>query len=309
MLLIEKHSVPKGIEKSRLSDYLIGIFVAVPTRKGIKKAIKKGAVLVNGMIGNTGDWLVGEEVIELYDLLEKQPKVFEFDLPIVFEDEDLAVINKPGGIPVSGNYFKTIQNALPHNLQPSKAKDALKIPRPVHRLDAPTCGLLLIAKSKTAHLELSKQFAEKTIQKRYQAIATGQLPEKGEINLPIDDKPSVTRFEVIRVVPSLKNEFLTFVNLYPITGRTHQLRKHLAALNHPILGDKLYGTEGLILWKKGFFLCAVALNFEHPITQKHMTILIEPPKKFEAILEREKKRVDVLKLGNVRTSTRQRFNT
>lgn len=290
MLQIEKHIVPKLLEKTRLSDYLIGIFTAVPTRKGIKKAIKKGAVFVNSEVGNTGDWLVGNEVIELFDLLEKQPKIFEFDLSIVFEDDDLAVINKPGGIPVSGNYFKTIQNALPHNLQPSTAKDALKIPRPVHRLDAPTCGLLLIAKSKTAHLELSKQFAEKTIRKRYQAIAIGQLPENGQIDLPIDNKPSLTEFQTIRVVPSLKNEFLTFVNLYPITGRTHQLRKHLAALNHPILGDKLYGKEGLILWKKGLFLCAVELDFIHPKTQERMNILIEPPKKFEIILEREERR-------------------
>jgi RluA family pseudouridine synthase len=290
MLQIEKHIVPKLLEKNRLSDYLIGIFTAVPTRKGIKKAIKKGAVFINGEIGNTGDWLVGNEVIELFDLLEKQPKIFEFDLLIIFEDDDLAVINKPGGIPVSGNYFKTIQNALPHNLQPSTAKDALKIPRPVHRLDAPTCGLLLIAKSKTAHLELSKQFAEKTIRKRYQAIVIGQLPENGQIDLPIDNKPSLTEFQTIRVVPSLKNEFLTFVNLYPITGRTHQLRKHLAALNHPILGDKLYGKEGLILWKKGLFLCAVELDFIHPKTQERMNILIEPPKKFEIILEREERR-------------------
>ena len=290
MLLIEKHIVPRSIEKTRLSDYLIGIFTAVPTRKGIKKAIKKGAVLLNGNVGNTGDWLIGNDVVELYDLLEKQPKVFEFDLPIVFEDEDLAIINKPGGIPVSGNYFKTIQNALPHNLQPSIAKDALKIPRPVHRLDAPTCGLLLIAKSKMAHLHLSKQFENKTIRKRYQAIAIGQLPEKGQINSPIDGKPSITEFQTIRVVPSLKNEFLTFVNLYPITGRTHQLRKHLSEMNHPILGDKLYGKEGLILWKKGLFLCAVELNFTHPRTEERMNILIEPPKKFETILEREKLR-------------------
>ncbi|MFT6149399.1 MAG: RluA family pseudouridine synthase [Saprospiraceae bacterium] len=287
MLLIEKHIVPKSIEKARLSDYLIGIFITIPTRKGIKKAIKKGAVLMNNEVGKTGDWLIGNEVIELYDLLEKQPKIFEFELPIIFEDDDLAIINKPGGIPVSGNYFKTIQNALPHNLQLSIAKDALKIPRPVHRLDAPTCGLLLIAKSKMAHLHLSTQFENKTIQKRYQAIATGELPQNGQINSPIDGKPSVTKFQTVRVVPSLKNKFLTFVNLYPITGRTHQLRRHLAEMNHPILGDKLYGKEGLILWKKGLFLCAVELNFIHPRTEKRMNILIEPPKKFETILERE----------------------
>ncbi|MFK7946215.1 MAG: RluA family pseudouridine synthase [Saprospiraceae bacterium] len=289
MLQLQKH-IAKPTEATRLSDYAIGIFETVPTRKGIKKAIKKGAIYVNGEVGQTGTWIVEGDEIVLYDLDETLPKTFELELSIVFEDDDLAVINKPGGIPVSGNYYKTVQNALPYNLEKSTAVDALKMPRPVHRLDAATCGLLLIAKTKTAHLHLSKQFENKTIQKRYQAIAIGKLSQKGRIETPIDDKPSITDFKTVKVVPSLKNEFLTFVNLYPITGRTHQLRKHLSGLNHPILGDKLYGQEGLILWKKGLFLCAVELNFTHPKTEKLMQIKIEPPNKFKTILEREERR-------------------
>ncbi len=291
MILLEKHIVPETIENTRLSDYAVGIFEAVPTRKGIKKALKKGAIGINDRIGQSGDWIVGGEIIRLYDLDEKVPKIFEVVLPIVFEDDHLAVINKPAGIPVSGNYYKTIQNALSFNLQPSTMSDTLKIARPVHRLDAATSGLLLIAKTKAAHLHLSKQFENKTIQKRYQAIAIGQLPPKGRIDKSIDDKPSITDFETISVIPSLKNEFLTFVNLYPITGRTHQLRKHLAAQNNPILGDKIYGEEGLILWKKGLFLCAVELNFTHPKTEVRTTIVIQPPNKFHLTLEREQRRM------------------
>jgi len=289
MLQLQKH-IAKPTERTRLSDYAIGIFESIPTRKGIKKAIKKGAIYVNGKVGQTGTWIVEGDEIVLYDLDESLPKTFECDLPIVFEDDDLAIINKPGGIPVSGNYYKTVQNALPHNLTKSTAADALKIARPVHRIDAATCGLLLVAKTKTAHLHLSKQFKNKTIQKRYQAIAIGKLPQKGRIETPIDEKPSITDFETVKIVSSLKNEFLTFVNLYPITGRTHQLRKHLSGLNHPILGDKLYGQEGLILWKKGLFLCAVELNFIHPKTEKMMQISIQPPNKFKTILEREARR-------------------
>lgn len=289
MLPLQKH-IAQPDTASRLSDYAVGIFEAIPTRKGVKKAIKKGAIYVNGEVGNTGTWVrKGDEVV-LYDLDESPSKVYEFDLPIVFEDEDIAVINKSGGIAVSGNFFKTVQNALPYNLTKSKAIDALSIPRPVHRIDAATCGLLLIAKTKSAHLHLSKQFEQKTIQKQYQAIAIGQLPERGQIDTPIDGKPSTTVYETIEVVPSLKNEFLTFVNLYPITGRTHQLRKHLAEINHPILGDKLYGKEGLILWKKGLFLCAMALKFQHPKTGEPIQIRIEPPNKFHIILEREASR-------------------
>lgn len=289
MFFLQKHTA-ETTEQTRLSDYAIGVFDTLPTRKGVKKAIKKGAIYVNGEIGKTGTWIVSGDDIILYDLEENLPKTFEFELVVVFEDNDLAVINKPGGIPVSGNFYKTIQNALPHNLQPSTAADALRIPRPVHRLDAPTCGLLLIAKTKTAHLDLSKQFQNKTIQKRYQAIATGQLSKKGRIETPIDGKPSITDFESEKVIPSLKNDFLTLVNLYPITGRTHQLRKHLAMLNHPILGDKMYGQEGLILWKKGLFLCAVELNFIHPKTKEATQVIIQPPNKFDLILEREERR-------------------
>ena len=289
MLQLQKH-IAKSTERTRLSDYAIGVFESIPTRKGIKKAIKKGAIYVNGEVGQTGTWIVDGDEIVLYDLDESLPKTFEFDLTVVFEDKDLAVINKPGGIPVSGNYYKTVQNALPYNLTKSTAADALKIARPVHRIDAATCGLLLVAKTKTAHLHLSKQFENKTIQKRYQAIAIGKLPQKGRIETPIDEKSSITDFETVKIVPSLKNEFLTLVNLYPITGRTHQLRKHLSGLNHPILGDKLYGREGLILWKKGLFLCAVELNFMHPKTKKMMQITIQPPNKFKTILEREEHR-------------------
>jgi 23S rRNA pseudouridine1911/1915/1917 synthase len=286
-MIINKHIVPPNIEKTRLSDYAVGLFSTVPTRKGIKKAIKKGAILVNEKVGFSGDWIEGGEEISLIDLQESTHKVFECALPIVFEDEDLAIINKPGGIAVSGNFYKTVQNALVFNLKPSNAIDALKIPRPVHRLDAATCGLLLIAKTKSAQLHLSQQFEHKTIKKRYQAIAIGKLPAAGKFEMPIDEKRSITDFKTVKIVPSLKNEFLTLVDLFPITGRTHQLRKHLAGNDTPILGDKLYFKEGLVLFKKGLFLCAVELQLTHPKTGELLKITIEPPNKFNAILERE----------------------
>ena len=89
------------------------------------------------------------------------------------------------------------------------------------------------------------------------------------------------------MVPSLKNEFLTLVDLFPITGRTHQLRKHLFENKTPILGDKLYFKKGLVLWKKGLFLCAVELQLTHPKTGELLKLEIEPPNKFKTILERE----------------------
>ena len=102
---------------------------------------------MNGKTGTTGLWIEVGFKIELIDLEINPPSIYELSLEVVYEDDDIAVINKPGGIVVNGNQFRTIQNMLLYNLHPSKVPNALKIPRPVHRLDAPTCGLLLIAKT------------------------------------------------------------------------------------------------------------------------------------------------------------------
>lgn len=285
------HIVPKNISTIRLSDYAVGIFPQLPSRKGLKKAIKKGRVYVDGKMGNTGDWVKTGQKIELVALDKKTTKVYKLDLPIIYEDEQLAIINKPAGIVVSGNQFHTIQNTLPHNLKPSKAIDAFQLPRPVHRLDHATSGLLLIAKTTLANMHLSQQFEHKTIQKRYQAIVIGELTvEKGQISAAIEGKFARTNYEVVKTVASLKTGFLSLVNLYPLTGRTHQIRIHLSELGHPILGDKLYHQDKPLLKGKGLFLCAIELTFTHPINEKPMNFKIAPPNKFAYRLLQEERR-------------------
>ena len=121
----------------------------------------------NGTIAKTGTWVNTGQVLELIEDLTSQPKIFEFNFEVLFEDEHMAVINKPAGITVSGNSFKTVYNALPFNLKKSNEPDGLYRPTPVHRLDNQTSGLLLIAKTKTAQIELGKQFNNQTIQKKY----------------------------------------------------------------------------------------------------------------------------------------------
>lgn len=304
MKTINSHIVPTGIEKVRLSDYAIGLFPQIPSRKGIKKVIKRGAVWVNHQPATTGKWIQSGDVIELKDLERSLPKIYERPLAVVYEDDYLAIINKPGGLVVSGNQHHTVQNALLFNLTPSTAQDALRLPRPVHRLDAATCGLLLIAKTYAVHLQLGRQFESHQIQKQYQAIAIGQMPEKGRFDQPIDDKTATTIYQIEQVVPSLRTQFLTLVNLFPVTGRTHQLRKHLAWNGFPILGDKLYGIEGQILRGKGLFLCAVALTFWHPITQKIMTTRIDPPNKFKGWLAKSVVRWQKFRITKTPNSTR-----
>ncbi len=291
MHILHSHLVPVNIQEIRLSDYAIGIFPQIPSRKGLKKAIKNGQVYINDTKANTGTWVETGQKIELVALDKKPPKIYQLDLPVIYEDDQLAVIHKPAGIIVSGNQFHTIQNALLHNLRVSKAVDAFQLPRPVHRLDHATSGLLLIAKTTAANIYLSQQFKIKTIQKRYQAIVIGQLAQSaGFINQPIETKEAMTKYEVIQTVPSLKTGHLSLLNLSPLTGRTHQLRIHLAGLGHPILGDKLYHNDAPLLKGKGLFLAAVELTFEHPISGNKMNFNITAPAKFGYRLAQEKRR-------------------
>jgi len=211
-------------------------------------------------------------------------------LDIVFEDEDMAVIIKPAGINVSGNQFKTVQNALNYNLTPSSKIDKLPWPLPVHRLDNQTSGLLIIAKTKGARIQLGKDFENKTITKHYHALVIGQLLKTGTISAPVDGKKSDSLYTSIRTVKSLKNEWISLIELSPLTGRTHQLRIHCSSIGHPILGDKLYGDEGMILKAKGLFLAAIRLTLNHPISGEPLQFEIPTPYKFIKRLENEERR-------------------
>lgn len=292
MKVLQTHIVPEGIQEIRLYDYVSSIFPSLPSRSAIKKAITRGKVVVNGEPATTGKWVKPGQKIELLDLEIAPPKAYHLDIDIVFEDEHLVVINKPGGIPVSGNQFKTIQNALVGVISPSTQEDALQWAKPVHRLDSATSGLLLIAKTAKALMLLGQMFEAKKIQKKYCAVVSGKIPKSGTIDFDIDGLASVTDYARVEVVPSLRNEFLSLVDLYPQTGRTHQIRKHLSELGYPIMGDALYCEEGKLFRGKGLFLCAIGLRFTHPITQETVEIQIQEPNKYSLLMEREKRRFE-----------------
>lgn len=192
-------------------------------------------------------------------------------LKVLFEDEYLAVIHKPAGILVSGNTFKTITNALVKNIKKSNLPDACK-PQPVHRLDFATTGVLLIGKTSSSIRALNKLFEDKRINKTYYAITIGEMKHQTTINNDIDGKSSLSQYDVIETVPSQRFSQLNLVQLKPQTGRRHQLRKHLSQIGHPILGDKDYGIESLILNGKGLYLHAYSLEFVHPFTGENMLV-------------------------------------
>jgi 23S rRNA pseudouridine1911/1915/1917 synthase len=283
MHLKETHIV-KGLENPiRFQEYGVGIFKALPTKSGIKKAIKKELIFINGIPATTSKYIVGNEKIELFQSEESSTfKRLELALKVVFEDDYLAIIYKPAGVLVSGNSFATIDNALAQNLQKSIQFDAVR-PRPVHRLDYPTSGVLLIGKTNSAIIKLNALFLNKEINKTYHAISIGKMDKKGVIDFSIDHKKATTKYEVLKSVKSKRFDFLNLIKLNPQTGRKHQLRKHLLANGNPILGDKEYFTEGLILKGNGLYLHASILKFKHPFTEEEICIENELPKKFKKI--------------------------
>lgn len=267
----------------RLQDYGTTIFEAISTKSALKKILKKKYITVNGAIATTATFIKGGEVIDLYLLEETTPKKkLIFPLQVLFEDDYLALIHKPAGILVSGNSFKTIANALVQNLKKSNQPDATT-PKPVHRLDFATTGVLLVGKTSASIRLLNKLFENRAVKNTYYAVAIGTMPESGKINSEIDGKSSESQYTCVESVDSARFDRLNLVKLEPQTGRRHQLRKHLSSIGNPILGDKDYGIENLILNGQGLYLHAFSIAFKHPFTNESLVIKDPFPQRFKKI--------------------------
>lgn len=290
MKIIEEIKIMNLEDRVRLSDIDFRKFNFIHSRKGFVKAIKRGDILLNQERAYTADYVKNSDTITLIEQEEITYKSYQRKLDIVYEDDYLAIINKPAGVDVSGNKFRTIENMLLSNIKTNKSNDGLKKLRPVHRLDNQTSGLLLIAKTSHSLIELSKQFQNREITKKYTAIVVGKLACEGIIDSPIGKSQALTKFRVLEYCPSLKAGVLSLVELRLFTGRTHQLRIHLASINHQILGDKLYGKPELMLLGKGLFLTASELSFRHPLDGRQLSFKLDLPHKFRAHLNREMKR-------------------
>ena len=186
----------------------------------------------------------------------------------------------------SGNRFKTLRNALVGQLSQSSHVDALDQAQPVHRLDAATSGVVLLAKTASARQQLFAQFESRSIEKNYLAICSGFLKATGQVSTPLDAKEAFTDWQVLQRVPSLKFGYVSYLRVRPKTGRTHQIRKHLSQIGHPIIGDRLYG-DGIRYPGKGLFLHASSIAFTLE-SRKH-TIEASTPQKFMRFLVNEHK--------------------
>lgn len=281
--------VPLADEGARLDGFVHTHFPMFPSRASARKAVRRGQVLLDGIAVESSRYVAEGQRVTVVEAPSRAAKVFPAVVEVAYEDDQLAVVVKPPGLAVNGPRHRTLEHALPHNLAPGGGIDALSAPRPVHRLDAPTGGLVACAKTATALMELGRAFQERRVHKRYRAVLIGALHGEGEVDAPIDGRPARSRWRAVRHDRSLRGGWITTVDLWPETGRTHQLRRHVASLGHPILGDTLYGEPGLVLRGKGLFLWAVALKLPHPAGGQ-VTVEIEEPPKFASLREREARR-------------------
>lgn len=286
-------NVPLEFRGQRFDQIAASLFPDY-SRARLQEWIKAGELTVNGEVAKPKDKLVGGEQLNLVAVVtaeaDWQPEPIEIDC--VYEDEHILVVNKPAGLvvhPAAGNYSGTLVNALLHRC-PNQA--ALPRAGIVHRLDKETTGLMVVAKTLPAHHNLVSQLQERSVNREYEAVAVGQFTGPGKVNAPIgrhpkqrkqmavvphSGKPAVTHYRVLQTYRQHAH-----LRLKLETGRTHQIRVHMAHINHPLVGDPLYGGRfkkpagvgpALTQVLKSFgrqALHAAQLGLIHPKTQEYM---------------------------------------
>ena len=269
------------------------------SRSQIKQLLDGGNITVNGKTEKAKYKVKSGDVIRLEEpetkTLELRPENIPLD--IVYEDDDVIVINKPQGMvvhPAPGHDDHTLVNALLYHCPLSTINGTFR-PGIVHRIDKDTSGLLMVAKNDKAHRSLAKQLKDKTNIREYVALVHGKIAEdEGTINAPIgrslkdrkkqavvkDGRNAVTHFEVLK-----RYRDYTLVKCILETGRTHQIRVHMKYIGHPLVGDPLYGPKKTIKGN-GQFLHAGKLGFVHPTTGKLLIFEAPLPKIFQECLEK-----------------------
>lgn len=263
--------------------------------------IKNGKVLVNNNKTDKNYKIKEGDVVEI-DLPEPEmPELMPENIPldIVYEDNDLLVINKPQGMvvhPAPGNYSGTLVNALLYHCGSSlSAINGVIRPGIVHRIDKDTSGLLVVAKDNNAHIALCAQIKEKKALRKYLALVNGKIKENGTVNAPIARSPkdrkkmavvlggreAVTHYNVLE-----EFDGYTLCECILETGRTHQIRVHMASIGHSIVGDKTYGIKKEKFNLKGQLLHARTLGFIHPVTGEEMRFEAEIPEYFGEVLNK-----------------------
>ncbi len=282
------HVVPEDPPKVRLDAYALQTFPWLASRSQAKKAAKRGRLEHNDGKADTARFVRAGDTLTLYPSGPPRFQVYPLELEVPYADEHMAVVVKPAGIATSGNLHRTLAHALPPHLPPPDLPDALPAPWPVHRLDARTSGLMVIARTASARKALGQAFADRRVHKTYRTVVVGLVDEAGTCTEPLDGLRAVTHYQPVRSSRSLHVGWITEVEVQLETGRTHQIRRHLSGMGHPVVGDDRYDPRPLR--GHGLFLRATRLEVDHPCHSGKVTVQMDPPPRFAVFLDREQRR-------------------
>lgn len=301
-LLIE---VPQEFHGERIDKFL-SVLVPDCSRNSIQKLIEQGNVTINGESVNkkykvnTDD----EILVVTGELKPLDAEPENIPLDIVYEDDDLLVVNKPRGMvvhPAPGNYTGTLVNALLYHCKDSLSGiNGVLRPGIVHRIDKDTSGLLIVAKNDKAHMGLAEQIKEHSFTREYNAVICGHLKDQeGTVNAPIGRNPK-DRKKMCVTIQNSKNAVTHYnvieeyngyshISLKLETGRTHQIRVHMAHLGHPVAGDLVYGHDKKSAELNGQCLHAIKIGFVHPIKNEYMEFSSDLPDYFKNFIDKIKR--------------------
>lgn len=282
-------------------DAYVPLKVKELSRTAVQRLIDEGKILVNEKIEKASYKVQnGDKIeIEIPKVKETKLEAQNIPVPVVYEDNDIIVVNKPKGMvvhPANGNLDGTLVNAILAMCKDSLSGIGGEIrPGIVHRLDKDTSGLLIVAKNDMAHINMSNQIKNREVEKKYIALVKGNVPdEEATIDMPIarskidrkkmavdkNGKVAVTHFKVLE-----KYENYTLLEIKIDTGRTHQIRVHMSYIGYPIVGDSVYSSGKNEFGVEGQMLHARFLKFKHPITGKELNLEATLPQYFEKILK------------------------
>lgn len=298
---MKKYIINNETKDIRL-DKVVSILDTTLSRSMIQKMLDEGKILVNEKQEKASYKTKLNDEISVKEIIAKEIELKAQDIPvdIIYEDSDIIVVNKPKGMvvhPANGNPDGTLVNAIMHICKDSLSGIGGEIrPGIVHRIDKDTSGLLIVAKNDKAHINLSEQIKNREITKKYVALVRGVIKENtATIDMPIgrsdkdrkkmavrkDGKKAVTHFNVIE-----RYKGYTYLDIKIDTGRTHQIRVHMAEIGYPIVGDEVYSNGKNPFGVTGQMLHAKSLEFKHPTTGKTVKLEAPLPEYFTEVLNK-----------------------
>lgn len=294
--------IEEEIQGTRL-DMVLSLVIEEASRSHLQKLIEAGDVTVNDAVNDSKKYKVKVgDVIKVWipDPVHLDVEPEDIPIEIVYEDEDVLVVNKPKGMvvhPAAGNYTGTLVNAILFHCKSLSSINGVIRPGIVHRIDKDTSGLLMVAKNDAAHRSLADQLASHSITRAYRAVVYHNFQEdEGTVNAPIgrdpknrlkmavtqqNSKEAVTHYKVLQRFGAF-----TYIEARLETGRTHQIRVHMAYINHPLLGDAVYGPKKKAMGIESQMLHAKLLGFRHPKTGEYMEFDSVLPHEFENVIKK-----------------------